>query len=225
MTLSKHIAFKCTYNDGGEGVYVGYNGTCSNKIIEYNIKIGKVWCNQEECECNQYFYDNFNGDIPESPCYESVLFKDWLYGAGIHHTGERAGEPIHITNVNVGRYAILTTRFPYDIEEERKVIGFFRIGKIENSDEGETFLHADEKMRMRLPLSIAKQMNFWKYYTTRGGSRWGTGLFRYLDNEPIAAMLYDLSQIIEDEASKKLLYDSIKHDLAPNKILREKKIV
>ena len=32
--MNKHTAVKCTYNNGDEGDYVGFNGTCSEDIIK-----------------------------------------------------------------------------------------------------------------------------------------------------------------------------------------------
>ncbi len=53
----EHIAFKCTYNNGGEGVFVGFNGTCSEDIIRWNIRRGRVWCGQENCKCRKYYVE------------------------------------------------------------------------------------------------------------------------------------------------------------------------
>lgn len=45
---NKHLAFKCTYNNGGEGRYAGFNGTCSNINIKYNIDHKHIWCSDND---------------------------------------------------------------------------------------------------------------------------------------------------------------------------------
>lgn len=216
-----HIAFKCTYNNGSEGVYVGFQGTCSEDIIKWNIEQGRVWCSQDDCECKKYYIKGFKGDKPLNPCYESVLFKKWEYGAGWYHTGKRKGTPIHISDVRVGDIVILTTRFPEDREIDRRIIGLFKVGKIENRPE--TILIADKKYRIKLTVDIAKELYFWDYYSTSNGNAfWRTGLFRYLDNVQIAQILRDIRTVAKDEFTKVLvdellsdILNKLKKDLSP----------
>jgi hypothetical protein len=196
-----HIAFKCTYNNGGEGIYVGFQGACSEDIIKWNIEQGRVWCSQDDCECKKYYIRGFKENKPIDPCYESVLFKKWEYGAGYYHTGIRKGTPIHISNVEEGDIVILTTRFPNDAEIDRKIIGLFKIAKIENKPE--TILIADKKYRIKLTTDIAKELYFWDYYSTREGNvSWRTGLFRYLNDIQVGQVLRDIMTVAKDDTTK-----------------------
>src|SRR4030042_1439578 len=189
IKMVQHVAIKCTHNNGDEGIYVGFYGTCSEEIIKSNIESGRVWCSQTDCACRKYYNSGFKGNKPINPCYESVLFRDWRYGAGSYHTGKRAGTPIRLSNVGIGKIAILTTRFPNDKEIDRRIIGFFKIGQIIDEPRKETIMVADREFCIRLPLEEAKELYFWDYYSTQGGARWNTGLIRYLSDVQVVRIL------------------------------------
>lgn len=198
-----HVAFKCTYNDGGKGVYVGFQGTCSESTIKWNIEQGRVWCSQDDCECKRYYDRGFRGDRPVDPCYESILFKKWEYGAGWYHTGKRRGKPMHISKVNEGDIAVLTTRFPGDAEVDRKIIGLFKVAKIDNRPE--TILIADKRYRIALTKDIAAQLYFWDYYSTSTGTiAWRTKLFRYMSDIQVGQILRDIMTVARDDLTKSL---------------------
>ena len=205
--MPKNIAIKCTYNNGDEGPLVGFNGTCSEDIIKWNIDNGRVWCSKEECDCRKYYDRGFKGKRPENPCMESLLFQDWEYGAGMYHSGKRAGTPIHLSKVGEDKIAILTTRFPGDEEIDRKIIGFFKIAQVTNNPGEQTELIADKKFRIRLPLEEAKELYLWDYYSTKGGAIWGSLLIRYLDDEITARILSDIKATIRDKEAKKMIGD------------------
>ncbi len=210
--MSRHIAIKCTYNNGDEDDYVGFNGTCSENIIKWNIEKGRVWCSNKNCDCRKYYDKGFKGKIPVEPCMESVLFNAWKYGAGWYHNGDRAGTPIHLSDVEEGKIAILTTLFPNDEEIDRRIIGFFKIGRITDNDDEETVMYADKKFRLRLPMEEAKELYLWDYYSTKGGARWNTGLIRYLNDEQIVSILLDIGKTIRDEKAKALVMELLRQD-------------
>ena len=212
--MAQHVAIKCTYNNGDEGIFVGFNGTCSDDIIKWNIENGRVWCSQRDCECGKYYDKGFKGNRPVGHCWESVLFQDWKYGAGWYHTGKRAETPIHLSNVDKGKIAILTTRFPNENEIDRRIIGFFKIAKVTNNPDEETMMLADRRYCIRLPIDEAKELYFWDYYSTRGGARWGTGLIRYLSDEQTARILLDLKETLRDEKAKAMLVNLFNQDFA-----------
>ena len=206
IKIAQHVAVKCTYNNGDEGVYVGFNGICSENIIKFNIKSGRVWCSQSECKCKQYYNSEFNDrKKPDEPCYESILFRDWGYGAGSYHTGKRSGTPIHLSRVDIGKIAILTTRFPNDKEIDRRIIGFFKIARVTNNPNEDTRMYAYEKFRLRLLMEEAKELYFWDYYSTKGRVFWGSGLIRYLNDDKVARLLIDLRQTLRDEKAKAMV--------------------
>ncbi len=207
MDETANIAIKCTYNNGGEDELVGFSGTCSEDIIKWNIDNKRVWCSNEDCGCRKYYDKGFKGKPPEYPCYESALFVEWEYGAGSYHTGKRKGVNIHLSKNVKNKYAILTTRFPDDEEIDRKIIGFFKISAVENDDEEyPTTIYANPKVRVRLPLDEAKGLYFWNYYKNKkGGAKWGTGLVRYLSDEQVNQVLYDIRKITQDEEIKKVI--------------------
>jgi len=155
--MPQSVAFKCTYNDGGEQLLVGFAETCSLDNIARNIKNHRVWCSYRECSCKQFSDRGMRGKLPTDPCYESKLFRVWKYSAGKFHHGKRAGEPIHLRGTEPGKFAILTTRFPEeeDTEAERKIIGLFRIDSVEEDN-----FVVSKHEGIRLPLEEAKTLYF-----------------------------------------------------------------
>ncbi len=207
---NKHVAVKCTYNNGGEGDLVGFAGTCTEQIIKENIN-SHVWCGNDDCACREYYDKGFKGKRPESPCMESILFRKWVYGAGWFHNGPRAGEPKR-ANLEAGGLALLTTRFPSEPERDRRIVGLYKIDNVTNVDGEETKFYADSTLRLRLPFEEARELYFWDYYTINAKyPAWGTGLLRYLDNAQVKKVLEDLSQTVQSnshrEIIKKLLHD------------------
>lgn len=192
----KHIAFKCTYNDGGEGIFVGFSGTCSRRTIQWNIKDGRAWCSSKDCGCRRYYDNGFKGRRPREQCYESVLFQDWTFGAGEYLRGPKRGAPDNISKVGAGKIAVLTTRFPGDKEIDRKIIGLFRIGKVTTEDGKKTYVEADNDIGIRLPLDEAKQLYYWDY--KEGDPDWRMKLFRYLEDVDVAQILKDIHSITRD---------------------------
>lgn len=206
--MGKSVAFKCTYNDGDEGTFVGFGGTCSKDNIERNVTNLRVWCSNELCECRQFYEGGMKGKKPESPCYESRLFREWRFGAGRFHTGVRAGEPIHMRQVEEGKFAILTTRFPNSLENERRIIGLFQIGEI--LEDPETVLVATPTARIRLRMEEAKELHYWAYCRTASKKPdWRTGLFRYLEDGQVHRILVDVAATVRDENTRAVINNLI----------------
>lgn len=204
IKVSGNIAFKCTYNNGEKGIYVGFGGTCSDEIIKWNIDNGRAWCQNETCECKRYYDNGFKGKRPDSPCYESLLFVEWEYGAGWDHYGVRGDMPRKIRNAEEGKVAVITTRFPGDREEDRKIVGLYKIGNITTDDDTETMIWADENYRIRLPEEEANELYFWDFYKNKKDSKctWGQGLFRYLSDVQIVQILKSVRETIKSEEEK-----------------------
>jgi len=199
VEMSQSVAFKCTYNDGDENVFVGFADTCSKENIERNIKARRIWCSNQDCKCSNYLKGAFKGTKPINPCMESQLFREWKFSAGVYHHGERAGQPIHLSQTANGKFAILTTRFPDEPESERRIIGLFQIERIESRNE----VFAARRGRIRLPLEEAKELYFWSYATTNAKSPdWRTGLVRYLDDSQVHRILADVLETLKDEQTK-----------------------
>ncbi len=197
--MGRSVAFKCTYNDGGEGVLVGFADSCSRDNIARNIRNKRVWCSDRSCKCRKFHDSGLTGTAPVAPCDESRLFLKWKFGAGSYHTGVKRGQRIHLTGAAPGNFAILTTRFPGDPERDRRIIGLFRIARIEQQNR----LTAFRKGRIRLPLEEAKELFFWAYCSNSGKKPdWRTGLFRYLEDEQVHRILADVASTVRDEDTK-----------------------
>ncbi|MCP4603320.1 MAG: hypothetical protein GY847_22855 [Proteobacteria bacterium] len=226
MNLKKYVAVKCTYNNGNEGGLVGFHGTCSEDIIKLNIA-NHVWCRQPGCECKKYFDQDFKGKIPVEPCLESILFKEWWFGAGTYHSGKKKGQP-KSANLEAGGVALLTTRFPGDREEDRKIIGLYKIAKVSRLKGKETKFYADKNLRIRLPLNEAKQLYFWDYYSINSNKpSWCTGLLRYFKAGQIKNVLLDLNDTVRSVTDKGIIVNLLNdfRNITPApKGLRRKKI-
>ncbi len=197
----KNIACNLIYNNGDEGLFVGFNGRCDVKNILYNAKPGNGrWCSQLACSCRQFMDNGFKGSTEEFPCNESRLFNDWTWNAGAEY---KTGEPFRILKSGQDKFALLTTRFPQMPERERKVIGFFKIKEIKN----QTDVIGIKKYGLRLTLDEAKELNFWSYHKNENSTQpnWKQGRFRYLEDIQIAAVLHDLKDVIREPSAKAMI--------------------
>lgn len=108
-------------------------------------------------------------------------------------------KPRKIKGAKANKLAILTTLKPIDSELDRYIFGFLYIDRFE--DEYETFIIGDEKLSLQIYKDIQNKMKFWNYYSNKNNSeeaKWGSGLFRYIDDEGIYNFLYDLTNEYED---------------------------
>lgn len=182
MTLL-NVGFKCTWNDAG------FKGICSRDTYENNVRHGRVWCRKAKCR-------GFTG-VPargSEPCYESIIFSEWLYGAGWDHSNiER---PRRINNTGVGKIAFITTLEPGRQEKDRRIVGYFIIKGISGGEKEETILLGDAADGFVVPPGI--NLKYWDYYKNAnapGRAMWGTGLFRYIDDRTASEILTQLKAI------------------------------
>ena len=191
-----NIAFKCTYND------MGYKDICSNEIYEYNKKAGRIWCNDKNSKCRDFIGRELSAS--EFPCYESALFLYWLFGGGVRRGEKTDGTSIKIANAHQNKLAFLTTRNPGDTEKDRYIFGFLHIKNIANRkdptdsrkeiNESHFVIGEPEKS---LQFNSKVKIPFWNHYrnyTNPGSIQWGSGLFRYLTDKSVSAILIDLKE-------------------------------
>jgi hypothetical protein len=198
--MGSSVAFKCTYNNGGEGALVGFSGTCSDKNMELNVlQERRVWCSDRKCDCKK-FIDGRMKERPRKPCQESKLFREWRFGAGGFCTGPKKGQPVPLRRAETGKFAILTTRFPGDHEKDRRIIGLFRIDVVE-----ENAVRSEKKEGIRLTIEEARKLLFWRYYRNNAAREpdWRTGLFRYLKDGQVHNILADIAKIVKDAKTRK----------------------
>jgi hypothetical protein len=141
---------------------------------------------------------------------ESTLFKEWWFGAGTYLNGKRKGLPKK-AHIKPGGICLLTTRFPGDKEEDRKIIGLYRVGKVTNLKDEETKFYSDQNLKIRLPLEEAQQLFFWDYYSINNDKPfWGSGLIRYLDDRQTKKILIDLKQTVQSIRDKEIIEELLK---------------
>ena len=212
----QNIAFKLNYCDGGSSSkQIGFNGICSDATIRYNIeKEKRVWCSSQECLCSQYL----SGEIDRTAlddsfvddgfaCYESQLLKSWKIMAG--EDGD--GKTRKIKSARPNSLAVLTTRLPNTKEAERIIFGVFVIDDVLEGNEQESgYVSNQSSYRISLTLDEAKKMQFWNYHTNTAGkvsAKWGSGLFRYLDDTQAVAMLQDMVKLKQNSPDAELAQD------------------
>jgi hypothetical protein len=204
-----NVAFKCNYCDGGRSPkQVGFNGVCSDEVLKYNIKVLKrPWCRDNDCSCKLYLDGKLTRKELDaqckkggSVCYESQILRDWRTWAGGTLTGENSGAPKKMYQAEPNSLGILTTRHPdANSEEDRLIFAVFLIDETyEGNDDEAGWVTAQKKFRIMLSPEEATKMLFWKYHANGNNSSaaaWGTGLFRYIDNQEAAQILRDISTV------------------------------
>jgi len=202
------VALKAIYNDGNPGQFIGFKGVCSNNLIQKNMK--NVICSLGGNPCKIFYDSGLKNQRPteNNYCYESRLFIDWGFGIGTYHSGSKKGQPIPIKKVNPGDIAVVTTRYPDQREDERIIVGIYKIDKIgKSSTKVGTMLFADKNSRLELKKDIATQLKFWNYYKTSSVNKkeWHEGLFRYLESKETDSILNDLKELLDDAGSRNIL--------------------
>lgn len=211
MKKTQNIACNLIYNDGHEGVYVGFEGSCTIESIIYNVKKGpNRWCSQDVCSCKQYFNMGFKTKpITTFPCDESGVFSKNEWSAGQKFSNQ---EPFSMLKTGEGKYAILTTVFPNTNECERKIVGLMRIDNFSND---KNRIKSNKNNIIRLKLEEAKSLSFWAYYKNTNKPSvisWSQPRFRYLEDIQVALILHELKEITQNVSTIEKINKILKND-------------
>lgn len=191
-----NLAFKCTYNDRN------FRDICSDEVYEANKAAGRIWCNDPNSQCREF--KKIGVSTASSPCYESTLFLNWSFGAGIKRGEKYYGQPMNIKEAHLGKLAFLTTRQPHQTEKERYIFGFLHMKQIANKRDptsptkeisNSMFVEGDPAKSLQFDPRI--KLPFWKYYRNArspNNEHWGTGLHRYLTDQTVRGILKDLRE-------------------------------
>ena len=224
-----NVAFKCTFNDGGERGFVGFGGTCSDGNILRNVKMNpRRWCSAASSLCRQFCDNGFRGRRPRHPCYESEIIEHWRLGPGTYHTEERDGEPIPMKQARVGKVALLTTRHPdRDTEAQRIVFGIYKIEHVGSDESGLIWVEGSAGHAIRLSESAAFALPYWGFKRQRKGTAaaWGTGLFRYVSDQEVTNFLHALRPLLQSAQDRTVLEELLEccGDLEPERVSEEAK--
>lgn len=201
-----NIAIKCNYCDGGRDANrIGFSGVCSDRVIKYNIEdVHRAWCSNSRCLCYQYYEGKVSRDELEREmsakgkfvCYESTMLSDWKTQAGLTEDEQPKsfGSTLH-----KGAVCVFTTRLPGMDENSRFVFGLFIIDEIfygNNNKSG--YVKCNTDYHIELTADETKAIKFWNYYRNKNNPErlaWGTGLYRFISNNAIIALLTDLIQL------------------------------
>lgn len=226
-----NIAFKCNYCDGGATQWsVGFNGVCSDAVINYNIeKAHHVWCSDETCLCRQYLDGKISRqDLISSIhgsnfiCYESAILRDWKASAGCIQTGMDKGKPMRLLKVQHNSLAILTTRNPYDTDDKRFIFAVFLVDENFEGDTRESgYVTTNSKWKIELTPQEAHKMLFWNYYVNEnapGKVVFGSGLHRYISDNQAVQILKDIVEVKEKPNEKDFALEFLHHYCTVNGI-------
>lgn len=217
MTVNvKNVAFKCTYNDGGDGGFVGFAGTCTDGNILRNVKTHPMgprrWCSHPDNACRKFCDRDFRGKRPQHPCYESRIIDHWRFGPGTYHSAERNGEPIPMKDAHAlaGKVALLTTRHPErDTEGERIVFGAYRIKRVIEDDSGKIWVEGTANHAVRLSKTAAFALPYWRFKPGQNPD-WRMGLFRYLSDRETSNFLHALRPLLKSSRDRAVLKELLK---------------
>lgn len=205
----KNLACNLIYNNGDEGVYVGFKKRCNIQNIIANVELDTGrWCSQPACSCRKFYDRGFKGNVDEFPCSESYLFEGWEWNPGNEY---KTGKPFRILRSGAGKIAVLTTRFASSSESERKIIGFLKIKDIVDNQHQVIGL---KKQSLRLTIDEAQELNFWNYHRNNKSTTplWRQGRFRYLEDVQVAAILHDLKDVVQNETTQSMIGDLLEND-------------
>lgn len=183
----RHVAFKCTWNDGGADAFApGFAGRCSRDLVEINTREPKIWCGQVANGCRKWREAGYAGRGPTAPCYESRLCTHAEFALGMDFDTERARTARELAP---GSLCFLTTRrrSPHGREHERAIFGAFRVHDILGTSETEhlydgaygVVVQGDPKEMVVLPQE--RWVPFWPTCMPTMQPVWKRNLFRYLD--------------------------------------------
>lgn len=222
-----NIAFKCNYCNGGQTPdRIGFNGVCSDQLINYNINTAQhVWCSSPDSPCQQYLsgeisrieLEEMMGDTahPGFVCYESQMLRDWKASAGIVQTGEREGKPMRLLKVQPNSLAVLTTRKPYSSDDTRFIFAAFLVDESYEGDAlEEGYVTTRSKWKISLTPQQAQKMLFWRYYINKNAPNkmvFGSGLHRYLSDYQAAQILRDITEVKTDPEEQEFAQNFFRH--------------
>ena len=113
--------------------------------------------------------------------------------------GENRDKPKKINKVKENSLAILTTREPGKLEEDRIIFGVFLVDETYEGDYyNEGYVSTQSKYKISLSINEARKIKFWNYYANGNSPEkisWGQGLYRYLSDIQAASILNDIYEI------------------------------
>lgn len=185
-----NIAFKVSYNDRD------WSRVCSPEAHHFNVFEKKVpWCvhqSDRKDNCQSGRYKNKSLPLmsrPNYPCYDAVAVESLCFSPGWNNTANPPW-PHRCLEAKRGKIALLTSRSPGEAEDQRFIVAVLEIAQITTSSDGEETYHGSRETS--IVMSDSRGVRFWDFYSNPRSPdtiMWGSGLFRYVDDDVIARIL------------------------------------
>lgn len=95
-----------------------------------------------------------------------------------------------------GKWAFFTSRPIDSPEEDRRIIGCYKItGREWDVDMEDWFLVGNNPKARYRCLDLKNAPRYWDFHQQNGGPRWGTGLFRYLSDVEAINMVRAVQEV------------------------------
>lgn len=131
---------------------------------------------------------------------EEELFSTWTVATGCYLSGYSKGEPRIPDRLKPNSLCLLTKCEIGTAEKERRMIGAFMVGEDFLGSLCRTGIVESHPI-YRLKLQPENQMLYWPYVAQEpSAQRWGRTAMKYLSNEIVEAMLFDMKNILHSGA-------------------------
>lgn len=125
------------------------------------------------------------------------VFTDWRVSTGTFLSGYAKGQPRIPERLMPNSACLLTYRSAEQQEAERRIVGAFMVSPDFLGDEcldGKVSAHETHRIR----LSERETLPFWRYFSKKPKTGWGSTPYRYFSNRTMADILRDISDISSD---------------------------
>ena len=126
---------------------------------------------------------------------QDIQLPQWTLSAGQE---QKNGKLRRLMQIQPGKLCMMTKVDPEDKEVDRYIYAVFMISeKAAQMGKLQGLVVAEDSLKLQLTPERAKELRFWKYYSTKSGRpAWGSGAFRYVDDGTTLTLLQDIEKLM-----------------------------